>query len=411
MSLLLSMAVRNLGRNRRRTLLTALTVTLGVALLTNALAFVGGVFWGILEQVANQAGHVRVVTEKYAQREQLMPIAENLGASDALVTTIAAAPGVTAVFPHIAMGVTGAVGDDEIGERFALLHGAPTLYYTDFLDLDGHLMSGVMPAAGNDALIGRAFADEIHATVGSEVILLGQTQDGSPSPIKVNVSGIVDLGNAQQNRQVWVSLERARWMADIPEGAVELLVFGADFQRADTLAASLQTLPALATLSVSSWDGRAPYNGFLGFAQAMHTIAAAIIVFITALGVLNTMFMSVLERTAEVGVMRAMGLRAWQTVSLFFFEALAIGALGGLLGVALGTPVAMFLEHRGVNFGEATSKLPATIPVNEIVRPDVTIDIVIGGFLLGLAMAVVGGFLPAVRASRIQPVEAMRSRR
>lgn len=411
MSLLLSMAVRNLGRNRRRTLLTALTVTLGVALLTNALSFVGGVFWGILAQVANQAGHVRVVTEKYAQREQLMPIAENLPTSEPLVTAIAAAPGVTAVFPHIALGVTGAVGDDEIGERFALLHGAPTTYYTDFLDLDGHLLSGAMPAGENDALVGRAFADEIHAKVGSEVILLGQTQDGSPSPIKVNVSGIVDLGNAQQNRQVWVSLERARWMADIPDGAVELLVFGTDYQRADALADSLTSLPALSGLSVTSWDTRPPFNGFLGFAHALHTIAAAIIVFITGLGVLNTMFMSVLERTAEVGVMRAMGLRAWQTVSLFFFEALAIGALGGLMGVALGAPVAMYMEHRGVNFGEAASKLPATIPVNEIVHPDLTWQIVVGGFLLGLAMAVVGGFLPAIRASRIQPVEAMRSRR
>ena len=67
-----------------------------------------------------------------------------------------------------------------------------------------------------------------------------------------------------------------------------------------------------------------------------------LIVFITGLGVLNTMFMSVLERTGEIGVMRAFGLRRWQTVGLFFVEAVAIAAVGGVAGLALGSPIVIF---------------------------------------------------------------------
>ncbi len=425
MSLILSMAVRNLGRNRRRTLLTALTVAIGVALLIVAMSFVGGVFWAALQKVSAMAGEVRVVTPKYAQRDQLMPLSENIADTVPVAEALRAHTDVTAIYPHIAMGITGAVGDDEIGERFALLHGGPVDYYTEHLDLDSYLASGSMPGwSGEDwttvaarpkftvyALMGKQFAEEVGATAGTEVTLTGQRQDGSPSGMRVVVSGIVDLGNSQQNRQVWVSLDAARWMAEIPGGATEVLVFGKDWEQADGLAGELRALPGLEGLDVSSWSGRPPYNGFVGFAQALHGIAGGVIVFITALGVLNTMFMSVLERTAEIGVMRAMGLRAWQAVVMFVVEALAIAGVGSAVGVALGAPVAIYLGHVGIDFGAAVDKLPPTIPINTIIRPELSWNVVVVGVILGFAMAVVGGVLPALRASGIQPVEAMRQRR
>lgn len=425
MELILSMAIRNLGRNRRRTLLTALTVAIGVALLIIAMSFVGGVFWSALEKVSAMAGEVRVVTPKYAQRDQLMPLSENMPETSAFEAAIRASEGVTAVYPHIAMGVTGAVGDDEIGERFALLHGAPMEFYTEHLDLDAYLQEGAMPdwtaedwaSVGArpkfavNALVGRQFAEEIGAKAGTEVIVTGQRQDGSPSGMRIQVAGVVDLGNSAQNRQVWVSLDAARWMTEIPAGATELMVFGDDWESAPDLAASLRGNAALSELSVKAWSERPPYDGFVGFARVLHAIAGGVIVFITALGVLNTMFMSVLERTAEIGVMRAMGLRAWQSVVLFVVEAMAIATVGGAVGVIVGAPVSLYLGHIGIDFGAAVDKLPPTIPINTIVRPVLDWNVAIMGVVLGYAMALVGGSLPAWRASQIQPVEAMRARR
>ncbi|MBM4366756.1 MAG: ABC transporter permease [Deltaproteobacteria bacterium] len=425
MELILSMAVRNLGRNRRRTLLTALTVAIGVALLTIAMSFVGGVFWAALEKVSAMAGEVRVVTPRYAQRDQLMPLSENMPETAALEAAIRASEGVTAVYPHIALGVTGAVGDDEIGERFGLLHGAPMEFYTEHLDLDAYLLEGTMPSFGGEdwasvgarpkfpvyALVGRQFAEEVGARAGTEVILTGQRQDGSPSGMRIQVAGVVDLGNSAQNRQLWVSLDAARWMTEIPAGATELMVFGDDWESAPDLAASLRDEAALSGLDVRAWSERPPYDGFVSFARVLHAIAGGVIVFITALGVLNTMFMSVLERTAEIGVMRAMGLRAWQSVVLFVVEAMAIATVGGAVGVLVGAPVALYLGHHGIDFGAAVDKLPPTIPINTIVRPVLDWNVAIMGVVLGYAMALVGGALPAWRASQIQPVEAMRSRR
>lgn len=409
--MIFSLAIRNALRNRRRSLLTAATVTLGTALLTVAMSWVQGVMGGALDMAANQIGFVRVVDPDYAQREQILPLSENIPATDALVAAVAKVPGVTSAFPRIQMGVTLARADQEIGEQFGLVVGAPLAYFTGPLELERRVASGELLAADDEVVVGKTLADDLGAKVGDELILLGQTQDGSLSPVKLALVGVVDLGNAQQNRQIFVTLEKARWMADIPEGATEVVAFGADRRDAAEMAAAVAALPEARGLETRSWDQRRPFDEMLGLMRTFQGIAAGIIVFITALGVLNTMLMSVLERTAEIGVLRALGLRRRQVIVLFVVEAMAIALVGGLLGVALGSLGGLYSEHYGVNLGSAADKLPPTIPIATTMYGDLTPDILATGLALGLAMAVIGSVLPAFRASRIEPVEAMRHRR
>ncbi len=408
--MLLSMALRNALRNRRRSLLTVTMVMLGVACLTVAMCWIEGLFGSMVGSAANLAGHVRVVEADYARREQLNPIHENIAVSAPLEAAIAAVPGVVAVHPRISMGVTASVGE-ELGEEFGLVQGGPIALFEGPLDVDGHLAEGRMLAADDEAVIGKKLVEKLGAKLGDEVVLLGQTQDGSLSPAKVKLVGIADLGNAMQNRQIFLTLEKVRYLADIPEGAVELAVYTTDRADARELAGRLAALPELAGKDVKSWDQRPPFDSVLGLVSTVHTIAAAVMVFITALGVLNTMLMSVLERTAEIGVMRAMGLRRAQVIQLFVLEALGISAVGGVLGAVLGGLGGWWLQVRGVNLGSIVDKLPATIPMNSTVYGHVTPDILASAVLLGLATAVVGGVLPAFRASRIEPIEAMRHRR
>lgn len=411
MPLLLSLALRNLGRNRRRTLLTVLMVGAGTALLTMALSMVNGLIFTALQRAAAQAGHVRVVDPDYARREQLFPLAENMPVTAPIVAALEGRPHVLRVVPHIAMGVSAARADQEIGEKFVLLHGAPAAYYQDVLRLQDYLAAGAMPAGEDDALLGKTFAEELGAEVGAELLVLGQTQDGSMAPARVRLAGIVDLGSGMQNRQLFVTLEKARWMADIPEGATEVLIQIDDYGRGKEVAAALRGDAALDGLTVQAWNERQPFDQIEAFFSTIRAIVATIIVFITGLGVLNTMLMSVLERTAEIGVLRAFGLRTWQTVTLFFLEAVFIAAAGGTIGVTLGGTVAGILGQVGINLGDGTSKLPAALPIHATIYPAPTPQILATAFALGLAMALVGGILPAWRAAGIAPVEAMRHRR
>ena len=242
-------------------------------------------------------------------------------------------------------------------------------------------------------------------------MLLGQTQDGSISPIKVEVVGISDLGSGAQNKKAYLTLSKAQWMADMDGGATEILVYGEDREEGATLAAAIGAVPECKGLEVKSWDQRPPWSDMMGLMRSISVIGIGVIVFITALAVLNTMMMSVLERTAEIGVLRAMGLKRLETVVLFVTEGLGIAVVGGLGGAVLGGLMGLYLEVEGINLGSAVDKIPATIPINSTVYADVTMGTLVQGMLLGLLMAVVGSALPALRAAAIQPIDAMRTRR
>lgn len=411
MGLLLRLAARNLGRNRRRTLLTVLTVAMGTGLLTVALSLLNGILVDALKFAAAATGHVRIVDPDYARREQLMPLAENIPDVSGLLAAVEGQPGVLSAHPHIATGVTGAREDQEIGESFSLLHGAPSAYYTDVMRLQDYLVDGRLPTKRGEVALGREFAGEVGVTLGGVVIVLGQTQDGSPSPARLEVVGTLDLGNKNVNRQSFVVLEEAQWMADVEGGATEILITTADYGTAGELAARLRTLPALAEHDVAAWDERPPFDTLGAFLNSIRGIVAGIIVFITGLGVLNTMLMSVLERTNEIGVLRALGLTRWQTRVMFLVESLSIAVIGGVFGVAGGGAVALYLSRVGIHLGDAAAKAPAAVPLHETVYPYASAETFVVAFLLGLAMAVVGGGLPAWRAANIEPVEAMRHRR
>jgi putative ABC transport system permease protein len=407
--LLLSLAFRNALRNRRRSALTVITVTLGVALLTVAMAWIQGILGSLLDDSADLAGHVRVVDPDYARREQLNPLYENLPQTDPLLTAIAAVPGVVAAYPRIQMGVTASIGDD-IGERFGMVQGAPLAWFEGPLHLPKHVAAGRMLAGDDETVIGKKLVEQLGAKLGDDVILLGQTQDGSMSPAKVKLVGIADLGNAMQNRQIFVTLEKARWMADIPAGAVQIVAYADRRQDADALAAAIAAIPEMSRMDVKAWDQRAPFDQMLGIVGTVQGIAASIIVFITALGVLNTMLMSVLERTAEIGVMRAMGLRRLQVIMLFVVEAIGISVIGGLAGAVLGGGGGYWLQVHGVNLGSAVDKLPANLPMSATLYARMSPGILVGAVFLGILMAIIGGAIPAYRASRIQPIDAMKSR-
>ncbi|MCK6526924.1 ABC transporter permease [Myxococcota bacterium] len=411
-SSLVRLAARNATRKPTRTLLTAGMVVAGTSLLVVALAWVEGIFSQMLEQGTDASGHVRVVAPEFAAREALMPLYENIPDTGPLVEQARGAPGVLGIYPRITAGVTLTVGD-EIGDVFGLAVGAPREWFTERMDADASLAEGRWFEEGADELVlGATLARRAGARLGDEVVVLGTTQDGSLSPVKGTLVGITRGGNALLDRQVFLPLPKMRWLADIPEGATEVLIYGGHHDDAPGIAAGISALPAAAGLTVQPWTVREPWAGMVKTIGAVQGFLVFIVVFLAGLGVWNTMMMSVLERTREVGVLRAMGLTRAGAVALFVGEAAAIAVLGGIVGVALGSLPAWWLSHHGLTLSEQlTSNFSEQLPISATLYARLTPGTMVGSFFLGLAMAVVGSALPALRAASIQPVAAMRHER
>lgn len=403
------LATRNALRRRVRTALTVGMVVVGVALLLLMLTWINGVMGGALAAATASSGHVRVVDPDFAAREQLAPLEENIAEVAPLVALLREQPGVTAVEPRIATGVTVTAGE-EIGDLFARAVGANETYFRAQLEGRDKLVAGRWFEGEPDELIaGATVAEEAGAEVGDEMLLLGVTQDGALSPIKGTLVGIV-RGDSEMNQQVLVPLEQMQWLTDIPRGATEVLVYGESYGEARTLGERLAALPELADYAVEPWTEREPWRSMGATVRAMQAILIGVMVLLVALGIWNTMMMSVLERTHEVGVLRALGMSRLGTVGLFVGEALTIGVVGGALGVALGAAPSWLLQEYGIHIGGAAAA-GSDLALSETMYGDLTWEGAVLAFGLGILMAALGSLLPAIRAASIQPVSAMRSGR
>ena len=147
----------------------------------------------------------------------------------------------------------------------------------------------------------------------------------------------------------------------------------------------------------------------VGVLGAMQGILGGFVVFITALGIWNTMMMSVLERTGEIGVMRAMGLGRLGTVWLFVLEAMGIGLLGGIVGAVLGAIPAYYLATVGITIGESvTQNIGGDFQFKTTMYGTLNAWVLVKGVILAVVTGAVGSIVPAIRAALIQPVTAMR---
>lgn len=411
--LLLRLALRNARRNVRRTLLTMATVLIGTSLVVLATAWLDGIFGGMLGGMADAYGHIRVVDTDFLEREELAPLYENIADADKIVAAVSSVDGVRAAYPRITTGAVLAKGE-ELGEDFGLIVGASKAWYAERMKGPDHVVAGTWLTGERDELVlGRKLAEQLDAEVGDEILLLGQTQYGSMSDLAPTVVGIVSA-DAMVDNQAFVTLDDARWMLDLDGGALEVLVY-ADDSGAETLlpiADRLAAHPDLAGLSAQPWLLREPIPSMLPMVDGMSGFIAGLVLFITALAIFNTMTMSVMERTGEIGVMRAMGLSRAGAISLFAIESGLIGLLGGIGGAIVGGAAGMYLEIHGVTLDEQLiDQMGSSFPMTQTFYADVNPENISTAVILGIFIALFGALLPAWRAGRIQPVTAMKARR
>ncbi|MFZ4579542.1 MAG: ABC transporter permease [Myxococcota bacterium] len=404
------LAGRNLRRNPTRTGLTVGMVTVGVALLVVGQSWIDGMMGGMLRTATDAAGHVRLVDPGYARREALAPLDKNLRDVQELANRLRKTPGVVEVVPRITTGVTVSTGE-EIGDLFAQVIGAPESYLRVRLGLSQRLVAGRwLGTAADDMVMGAKVAEQAGARVGDEVLLLGVTQDGAMSPLKGRLVGIVKGPSASVDQQIFLPLERVQWLTDMPGGATELLVYGGAYQGGVQLADQLRRDPVSKGLDVSAWSDREPWASMTRTVDAERMILLLIVGFLTAIGIWNTVVTSVLERTHEIGVLRALGLSAAGAVALFVIESLAVGLVGGVCGALLGAWPAWLLQEHGIHLGAGVAD-KVSMPMAETVYGLLSVEILVTAFVLGLVITLLGSFIPALRAARILPVVAMRSGR
>jgi putative ABC transport system permease protein len=263
-------------------------------------------------------------------------------------------------------------------------------------------------AANHDGIVLTAdLARSIGIGMGGEASLLSPDRDGALSGELSHLAGLMNLGLPGEKKIAMVPLGLAQKLLkmDAPAGAggraTEIAVAISPIERADAIAGALRAHLGPA-YEVHTWSDVATF-----VKQAMQrqnfviSLIAYAFMLLMLLGVANTMLMSVIERTREIGTMMAVGVRRAKILALFVVEALAIGAAGGTAGGLAGLGVVTLLGRRGISFSFPGSRVPFTL------TPFMTTAYLVQIILMATAGAGLFALYPAFRASRLRPVQAL----
>lgn len=405
--MLLSLAWRNLWRQPRRTLLTLAAIAMAGAVAVFMMAFQFGTYTTMIDNtLALFDGHGQVQAPGYRDEPRMETVIADAGA---VLAKVEAVDGVRAAAPRaMAFGVL-AVDEDSFGSAIV---GVDPVREPALSTIPGQVATGRFLEGPDSAeiVLGASLARNLGVTVGDRITLMGSDLHGSVAVDALEVVGLFESGDEGLDRQfAEVPLGRFRETFAMADAAHSVAFLVADPGRLEGVVEEIRGRVAVDALEVLDWDATNP-----GLRQAIRLdmtssgLVYGTLVLVVAFTVLNTLLMSVLERTREFGMLLGLGIRPAFLGRVVWIETAMLAVLGLGLGTALGVGLAIYFNLHPITFGEAEGML-AQFGMDGGLRPRVDVfTILTGPLMLGLAVAV-AGLIPAARIRRLIPIEAMRS--
>jgi ABC-type lipoprotein release transport system permease subunit len=406
--LMLKLAFRNILRNRRRTLLTVLSMAGGYLLVSVQLSVTEGSYDQVLDfYTRDTTGHVQITVDGYVETPTLYEAFELTGP---LLQTLSSVSGVEAIAPRIE---SSALGYGESRSFPVSVMGIDPQREAELSFLANKVSTGEYLTATPDeqgyadTMIGAQVARQLSLGVGDELILVSQGADGSLANDLFRVRGILGQPGDAEERWVVLPLEAAQTFFALGNKVHRLVVLGSDYREAPALAARIDSALSNSPLAVSPWQtvAREFYETMKADKEG-GMITLYVIVFLVCIGVLNTVLMSVLERTGEFGVLKAIGTAPSRLFSLIVLETLMLAGIACLLGGLLALPINLWFTVQGIALAE-----PMEISGIVFSHYRGQMSLYVFGFplLVILISAFLVSLLPGIRAARIVPVDAMRT--
>lgn len=404
--LLVRMAARGLGRNSHRTILTVAASAFGIG----AFVFVTGLADGYLHQMVENStgyvtGHLQVQHPRF--RVEMDP-ANTMGDSERLLETLRSVPQVLAAAPRVqTMALATSAGQSQ---NFMLVGIAPEAE-SAVTFMHRALKAGrMLEGSDREIVMGDRLAEKLGLRLGEKLVVMVQAADGSVGSAAYRVTGLFDTGSDSFDALLgYVSLSAAQSLLGVP-GKVSTIAIR--LREPDDLlqaqAALRPLLPAGGAVIVNWRELLPEVDQMIEYLRVVLGLITGIVLGVVAIGVMNTLLMSVMERIREFGIMMALGTRPQAIVTLVLYEAIVLAVVGILAGLALGVPVVRYLAVDGLDLSGYARGLQTIPGLTGIIRPTFVPASLLRPAGVLLVLSLLAALYPAWRAARLQPTEAIR---
>ena len=401
----LKIAFRNIFRQKRRTILTALAMIVGFTLSSLFIGLSDGAYGGIISMFTrNRIGHIQVHREGYLNKPSLYNTIDD---ATAVGETIQSTPGVEAWTPRMYAAGLGSVGEKSTAVQIVGIDVTREIQATRF-DKKVIEGGGLAETASHEAVIGKGLAKVLSAKIDSEIVIFSQGADGSIANDVYKIVGIAESGDDVTDRiACYLHIEDAQELFVLEGRIHEIVVIVSNINHVGKITDAIKTRLNNPMLDVAPWQvvAKSFYRAMKADQQG-DAISRWVIMLIVAIGVLNTVLMSVLERTREYGVLKAVGTKPTQIFWLVICEVMII-AIGSIaVGVLLGSLGNYLLSIYGITYPEEMTyggmkftTLYAEVNVRCLMIPAITV----------MLSAMIVSLFPAIKAARIMPAHAMRT--
>lgn len=403
------LALRNVLRNKRRSILTGLSIAFAVMIVITIWTYVSGIINGMFNNyVTASVGHIRVLNKEYLRRETMLPLSASVPDYGSIIEAVEGNGAVQMATGRIKFGVLMNVK----GKNKPIIGvGIDPSREESVLGLSKKMVTGnVINSGRKETNIGVGLAKELGLKVGDTLTVITSSAQGSLSGINLTIAGIFNLGSAAiDSRTFYLPLSQAQNLLDMDGRVTEIFILIKDPNNAIKVADEIKKiLPA--KLVTSPWQA----NGFLYFMMAImkyiYGVMYAFILILASFTIFNTMFMAVMERTKEIGMMKALGMKEGEVRRMIILEAAILGAIASFTGAAAGTLLAYYISTAGIDYTATFEKMrDVEIPLSYIYYGLFSWGTILVGFMLGVIFSVLAAIFPALRAAKMEPVEALRT--
>lgn len=403
---------RNVFRHKKRTLITAIIISLAILIYLVTDSIMIGIAELSYQNIINlETGHLQVLTEQYWEEKDKSPLDQLLVKDDQLAEEIKVLANLQGMSPLLRFNANLNNGVEEL--PVLGLGIEPDTYHQVFTTGDYFVKGSFFKAGEEKAVLGQSLAELMELKVGDYLTLLVRSRERTFNTIDVEISGLISTPNPNVNNNiVFVPLDLARQSLNLGDEVSQLVIRLRGDQGEMPTAARLLTEKIAKInpeLRVYPWQASAQsILAMMEASQIENIIILGIIILIAAVGIINTTILSAIERTEEIGMMKALGLKEGEIILAFMIEALGIGVIGSLIGCFLGGVSVAFFNRFGIALSAfGMGEIDIGIPI---------IDKIYGGWnpgaflfigLFGVVVAVLASILPARWAAGKDPVKAI----